>query len=236
MPFAALVIAHLRRAAAEGFAKPKKIWQVATKLDFAPYPSLSTEKANDRPAALAQLDNGELIALIGATARGDRDAFATLYQRTAPKLFAILLRILRGKAAAEDALQDVFLKIWQNARSFSPEAGPPMGWLISVARNRAIDILRARNPAEPGALEATDLFARLADLSDGEAQMSEPLPHCGIALGRLRNRRAIAFCSPIMRAIRARNSRAVSIGRSVPSRPGCTATSRFSKSCLEATT
>lgn len=180
MPFAALVIAHLRRAAAEGFAKPKKIWQVATKLDFAPYPSLSTEKANDRPAALAQLDNGELIALIGATARGDRDAFATLYQRTAPKLFAILLRILRGKAAAEDALQDVFLKIWQNARSFSPEAGPPMGWLISVARNRAIDILRARNPAEPGALEATDLFARLADLSDGEAQMSDlsALRHC----------------------------------------------------------
>ena len=180
MPFAALVIAHLRRAAAEGFAKPKKIWQVATKLDFAPYPSLSTEKANDRPAALAQLDNGELIALIGATARGDRDAFATLYQRTAPKLFAILLRILRGKAAAEDALQDVFLKIWQNARSFSPEAGPPMGWLISVARNRAIDILRARNPAEPGELEATDLFARLADLSDGEAQMSDlsALRHC----------------------------------------------------------
>lgn len=180
MPFAALVIAHLRGAAAEGFAKPKKIWQVATKLDFAPYPSLSTEKANDRPAALAQLDNGELIALIGATARGDRDAFATLYQRTAPKLFAILLRILRGKAAAEDALQDVFLKIWQNARSFSPEAGPPMGWLISVARNRAIDILRARNPAEPGALEATDLFARLADLSDGEAQMSDlsALRHC----------------------------------------------------------
>ncbi len=180
MPFAALVIAHLRRAAAEGFAKPKKIWQVATKLDFAPYPSLSTEKANDRPAALAQLDNGELIALIGATARGDRDAFATLYQRTAPKLFAILLRILRGKAAAEDALQDVFLKIWQNARSFSPEAGPPMGWLISIARNRAIDILRARNPAEPGALEATDLFARLADLSDGEAQMSDlsALRHC----------------------------------------------------------
>ena len=92
---------------------------------------------------MAQLDNGELITLIGATARSDRGAFATLYQRTAPKLLAILLRILRSKAAAEDALQDVFLKIWQNASSFSPEAGPPMGWLISIARNRAINILRA---------------------------------------------------------------------------------------------
>lgn len=180
MPSVALVIAHLRTAAVEGFPNPKKNWQVATKLDFAPYPSLSTERANDRSAALAQLDNGELIALIGATARGDRAAFATLYQRTAPKLLAILLRILRSKAAAEDALQDVFLKIWQNAESFSPEAGPPVGWLISIARNRAIDILRARNPAEPGELEATDLFARLADLSDGEAQMSDlsALRHC----------------------------------------------------------
>ncbi len=128
----------------------------------------------------AQLDNGELITLIGATARGDRAAFATLYQRTAPKLLAILLRILRGKAAAEDALQDVFLKIWQNAKSFSPEAGPPMGWLISIARNRAIDILRAKNPAEPGELEASDLFATLADLGDGEAQMGDlaALRHC----------------------------------------------------------
>ena len=83
-------------------------------------------------------DNTELAMLLTAVARRDRTAFKELYQRVAPKLFAILLRILRNRAAAEDVLQEVFLRIWQNAQSFSAEAGPAMGWLISIARNRAI--------------------------------------------------------------------------------------------------
>ncbi len=134
----------------------------------------------DRVVTLTQADNGKLILLIDAVARGDRDAFGKLYQRTAPKLFAILLRILRNRGAAEDALQDVFLRIWQNAGSFSAEAGPPMGWLISVTRNRAIDIMRRKNPAEPAATETADIFANIADTAGGEEQMTElaALQHC----------------------------------------------------------
>jgi RNA polymerase sigma factor (sigma-70 family) len=129
---------------------------------------------------VAQLDNAELATLIGGVARGDRNAFALLYQRTSPKLFAILLRILHSRAAAEDALQDVFLKFWQNAASFAPEAGPAMAWLVSIARNRAIDIVRAKNPAEPTATEASDYFANIADIKGGEGQMMElaALQHC----------------------------------------------------------
>jgi len=70
------------------------------------------------------MDNAELITLITAVSRRDRAAFGKLYERVAPKLFAILLRILRNRATAEDVLQDVFLKIWQSAESFSAEAGP----------------------------------------------------------------------------------------------------------------
>jgi RNA polymerase sigma factor (sigma-70 family) len=129
---------------------------------------------------LARLDNSELVTFLVATARGDRAAFAELYQRTAPKLFAILLRILPSKSVAEEALQDVFLKIWQNAGSFSPEAGPAMGWLVSITRNRAIDIVRAKNPAKPAETENTDFLANIADLSGGEEQMMElaALRHC----------------------------------------------------------
>ena len=129
---------------------------------------------------MAGLDNGELATLLGAVARGDRRAFALLYQRLSPKLFAILLRILRNKATAEDALQDVFLKIWQNAGSFAPEAGSGMAWLVSITRNRAIDILRAKNPAEPAATEATDYFANIADHQGGEGQIMDlaVLQHC----------------------------------------------------------
>jgi RNA polymerase sigma factor (sigma-70 family) len=127
---------------------------------------------------LTATDNAELAKLLSAVARGDRAAFKELYQRGAPKLFAILLRILRNKAAAEDVLQEVFLRIWQNAESFSAD-GPAMGWLISIARNRAIDILRAKNPAEPLA-DSDALLERFAEPLDRETQMLNiaALRHC----------------------------------------------------------
>jgi RNA polymerase sigma factor (sigma-70 family) len=129
---------------------------------------------------LTESDNRELVSFLTATARGDRAAFRELYERAAPKLFAILLRILPNRSQAEEALQDVFLKIWQNAGSFDPETGSAMGWLASIARNRAIDIVRARNPAEPAKTDATDDLANIADLSGGEEQMMElaALRHC----------------------------------------------------------
>ncbi len=126
-------------------------------------------------------DNAELATLLGAVARRDRAAFKELYGCVAPKLFAILLRILRNKATAEDVLQDAFLRIWQNAESFSAEAGPAMGWLISIARNRAIDVLRSKNPAEPAAeTDAADLFEKIAEPGDRETEMMNiaALRHC----------------------------------------------------------
>jgi RNA polymerase sigma factor (sigma-70 family) len=125
-------------------------------------------------------DNAELVTLICAVARQDRAAFKQLYDRVCPKLFAILPRILRNRATAEDVLQDVFSKIWQNAESFSAETGPPIGWLISIARNRAIDVLRLKNPAQPSADDWGDLFAEIAEPSDREADMMNiaALRHC----------------------------------------------------------
>lgn len=117
-------------------------------------------------------DNAELAALIGAVARQDRTAFQTLYQRTAPKLFAIVLRIMRERALAEDVLQDVFLKVWQNASAFSTEAGPAMGWLIAIARNRSIDLLRAKAAApRTAATDTKDLIETIAAIGDREAEM-----------------------------------------------------------------
>ncbi len=54
--------------------------------------------------------NDELADLLVAAGRGDRDAFRALYHATSPKLFGIILRIIRNRAAAEDVLQDVYLK------------------------------------------------------------------------------------------------------------------------------
>ena len=83
---------------------------------------------------------------MSATARGDRAAFAALYDRTHAKLFGIVLRILKDRARAEDVLQDVYLKIWQRASSYDRRYGKPVTWMAAVARNRAIDVVRAQRP------------------------------------------------------------------------------------------
>ncbi|MGB0954384.1 MAG: sigma-70 family RNA polymerase sigma factor [Panacagrimonas sp.] len=88
----------------------------------------------------------ELSWLIAATARGDRLAFSALYQKTGAHLFALLLRMLKRKDLAEEALQDSYLKIWQNADRYQCEKGTALTWLLSIARYRALDQLRARRP------------------------------------------------------------------------------------------
>lgn len=95
----------------------------------------------------------ELGNLADAVARGDKAAFARLYEATSPKLFAICLRMLGDRAAAEDVLQEVYVKLWHGAARFDRTRGPIMAWLIAVTRNRAIDALRqrGRQPSRPGA-------------------------------------------------------------------------------------
>jgi RNA polymerase sigma-70 factor (ECF subfamily) len=81
--------------------------------------------------------------LLASVARRDERAFAELYDLYAPILFGLLLRILHSRAEAEDVLQEVFLQVWQQAPSFDPARGRPFTWLVTLARSRAIDRLRA---------------------------------------------------------------------------------------------
>lgn len=82
--------------------------------------------------------------LLARAASGDQRAFGPLYSATSAKLFGVLLRILGDRAEAEDALQDVFTRVWTNAGRYDPSKGRGMTWLITIARNRGIDRLRAR--------------------------------------------------------------------------------------------
>lgn len=96
---------------------------------------------------LHEPDGAELEALLARCAAGDRAALEALYARAAPILLAILMRMLKRRDAAEDALQDVFVSVWQRARQFDPIRGRPLAWLVSMARYRAIDLQRATRPA-----------------------------------------------------------------------------------------
>ena len=120
-------------------------------------------------------------ALLLAVAAGDRKAFRTLYDGTAPKLFGTILRILRNRPAAEEVLQDVYLRIWQNASSYAPDTAPAGVWMNSIARNRSIDVLRQRGIMPVSAAsDVSDWFEKVAEDRDREGDMIDnaSLRHC----------------------------------------------------------
>lgn len=89
-------------------------------------------------------DAKRLETLIAQLALGDRTAFSDLYDATAPKLLGVTMRVLGERAAAEDAMQDAYVKVWRHADRYQVTGHSPMSWLITIARNTAIDRLRKR--------------------------------------------------------------------------------------------
>lgn len=138
----------------------------------------------------------DLARLIRSVAGGDRAALRTLYDTTAPKLLGIILRIVQDRSAAEDALQEVFVRVWQRAGSYDPWAGAPLAWMIAIARHRAIDFVRQERAArltfpEEGWLE------RLVDTRDGETELTrrDALSHCLDSVERpQRDCLVLAYC------------------------------------------
>src|SRR5512132_3083514 len=117
------------------------------------------------PAATDWSDRSrELAQLLARAGLGDRPAFATLYARTSAHLFAVVLRINRDRAQAEDILQEVYVNVWRAAKGFDAAQSQPLTWLTSIARNRAIDSLR-RNQSRPQ-IQGSSAFAGAADAED----------------------------------------------------------------------
>jgi RNA polymerase sigma-70 factor (ECF subfamily) len=103
------------------------------------------------------LTSAELVWLLAAVAKGDQAAFERLYDATRAKLFGVVLRILRRQDLAEEVLQEAYIKIWNTAGQFNPGVASPITWMASIARNRAIDVVRKRSEVsieeEPAANE-----------------------------------------------------------------------------------
>ncbi len=139
------------------------------------------DDAGARGDGVEQPDQAELADLILAVAAGDRGAYRQLYDKTAPKLFGIVLRMIRDRSMAEDILQDVFLRVWRNAGNFAPQTGSAMAWLSSIARNRTIDVLRQKSLVLPDRDEpGIDWQEMIADPRDREVEFMDvsALRHC----------------------------------------------------------
>jgi RNA polymerase sigma-70 factor (ECF subfamily) len=131
------------------------------------------------------LTQAELIGLLSAVAKHDATAFARLYDATRAKLYGVLLRILGRPELADEVMQETYLKVWNMAGHFDPAAGSPITWMVAMARNRAIDIMRKKGETsieeEPAALEvAAETPTPLA-----RREMTEELKRLLICLGKL---------------------------------------------------
>lgn len=104
-------------------------------------------------------ETADIADLIARCALRDRQAFRDLYSRTSAKLYGVTLRILRDRSEAEEALQEVYVKIWQRADRYVPGGYSPISWLVAVARNHCLDVLRARKPQS----EDIDMALDVAD-------------------------------------------------------------------------
>ena len=136
-------------------------------------------------------DRAEIETMIGRVALGDRSAFHELYDATSAKLFGVTLRILGDRSEAEDAIQEIYVKIWRAASAYQVNGLSPMTWLITIARNHSIDRVRARKTAGAGMEE----IANLPDKAPGpEAQALASAERARIeaCLGELKQDRAEA--------------------------------------------
>ncbi len=100
------------------------------------------------PSANAGEMNDPVADLLIRVAAQDRAAFRLIYSDTSSKLMGVLLRILGTRAEAEDALQEVYTRVWLRAGRYDAAKGAGMTWLVALARNHAIDRIRARKPEQ----------------------------------------------------------------------------------------
>ena len=122
---------------------------------------------------MAELDLARAEKLLIRVAAADKAAFRELYDLSSRLLFSICLRLLRNRNAAEDVVQELYVRIWERAWQFDPEKGTAKTWLTVLARRMAIDELRKRRPVtvspEDVEIEAPDTTVRMEAGADGHA-------------------------------------------------------------------
>ncbi len=136
-------------------------------------------------------DDGALDRyLVSRIAGGDREAFAVFFDRHAPAVLGVLVRMLRDRGEAEEVLQEAFLQVWQGAGGYRADGASPRGWLLVLARSRAIDRLRsagARQRREERVVAGEPALAAGAEPPAAPARLEEAERRrtVGSALARL---------------------------------------------------
>ena len=108
-------------------------------------PKPSDNRTLNSKTAIGSVDDSALLTRIG---QRDENAMEDLFRRYSGVVYSVALRVLHDSGQAEDVLQEVFLQLWRDPTVFVQQRGSLGGWLVVVARNRAIDLLRRRKPTD----------------------------------------------------------------------------------------
>ena len=127
-----------------------------------------TGLSNDHPPSMQ--DDAALLLLVR---RGDEQAMAALFDRYSRIVYSVALRVLRDPASAEDVLQEIFMQVWRSPDGFIATRGSLGGWLAVVSRNRSIDTLRRKRPAEQIDETLLPSSYNLADEAEREGMMEK---------------------------------------------------------------
>jgi RNA polymerase sigma-70 factor (ECF subfamily) len=131
--------------------------------------------------------SSDLDALLRRVARGDRDAFATVYDLTKSRVFGLVVRVLRDAGYSEETTQEIYLEVWRSASEYDPAKGSALAWLMTMAHRRAIDRVRSEQAgsrresrygaatAEPVSAAAHDPVADSAIAGDERRRVAECL-------------------------------------------------------------
>ncbi|MGW0122295.1 ECF RNA polymerase sigma factor SigK [Streptomyces sp. NPDC003327] len=111
---------------------------------------------------------GDLADVMREVARGDKQAFATLYDALAPLVFGVVLRVVRDRAQSEEVTQEVMIELWRQAARYEPTAGSVTTWAATIAHRRAVDRVRSAQAASDreyaqAAREHTTAFDEVAE-------------------------------------------------------------------------
>lgn len=115
----------------------------------------------------ARFDIEDCLTRIG---RGEEAALRRLYEVEAPRMLGVAMRILRRRALAEEAVHDAFLRIWKSAATYNAASGSGRGWIYTIVRNRALNILRGE--ARTDLTDDVEAFGQASEDETPEEVMS----------------------------------------------------------------
>jgi RNA polymerase sigma-70 factor (ECF subfamily) len=126
------------------------------------FPNPNNEALRSSHRTTVNTNGADDMGLLTRIQSGDQEAMSALFDRYGTMVYSVALRVLKDTDEAEDVMQEIFVQVWKNPSAFVSGRGSLGGWLVVVARNRSIDVIRRRRPSEPVELFALPSSTNLA--------------------------------------------------------------------------